>query len=469
MKSEEILESGKVFNKTKIVVWMLLGIFWIMSTYNFILQETMPALHAKVASYFLLFGDVSIACLGLWLMRDKYDIIFFSSFILITFVSARINGNSLIFWANGLRHYTAFLFVLPIIRYLLATKPRLKYFIAVFDKNLYAFLWLQVPCMIYQCILYGAYDNVGGSLGWMMSPVISTLIYIISFYFLIKKWDFNLNLTQNLKNNWILIFLLFPSYLNETKISFIFLALYFLLMIPMYKQFARMVIVVIPIIAVALTAVGYLYMSIVDTHGDDVFSREYIEYYLYGDDDAQEYIMEYFLEREEVDYDEGDIARGIKFLILPTLMDEDNSWLLGHGIGQFKGGTQLEQSKFAKHYDWLLQGTVMHGFQWLIETGIIGCIWIVCYYLYLFRIFTKRRKRELRIQWYVGIITILLIPYANNFLFIPFSIIYTYIVFLSAHWRRMPNVQFQYPIEYSLMKYEKENKANDTSIKEITQ
>jgi hypothetical protein len=302
-----------------------------------------------------------------------------------------------------------------------------------------------------------------------MSPVISTLIYIISFYFLIKKWDFNLNLTQNLKNNWILIFLLFPSYLNETKISFIFLALYFLLMIPMYKQFARMVIVVIPIIAVALTAVGYLYMSIVDTHGDDVFSREYIEYYLYGDDDAQEYIMEYFLEREEVDYDEGDIARGIKFLILPTLMDEDDSWLLGHGIGQFKGGTQLEQSKFAKHYDWLLQGTVMHGFQWLIETGIIGCIWIVCYYLYLFRIFTKRRKRELRIQWYVGIITILLIPYANNFLFIPFSIIYTYIVFLSAHWRRMPDVQFQYPIEYSLMKEEKENKANDTSIKEITQ
>jgi hypothetical protein len=30
-------------------------------------------------------------------------------------------------------------------------------------------------------------------------------------------------------------------------------------------------------------------------------------------------------------------------------------------------------------------------------------------------------------------------------------------------------VQFQYPIEYSLMKEEKENKANDTSIKEITQ
>lgn len=444
MTSQASIANDKVYNKTKIVVWILLTIFWVMSTYCFILQETMPKLYTKIGPLFLLLGEVSTACLGIWLMRNKYDILFFASFIVITLISTRINGNGLIFWANGLRHYIIFLFVLPIFRYLTATKPRLTYFIEKFDKTLYIFLWLQVPCMIYQCILYGAYDNVGGSLGWMMSPVISTLIYMISFYFMIKKWDFSISLAANLKKNWILLFLLFPSYLNETKISFLFLALYLLLVIPMYKQFARMIVVVIPIIVFALATVGYLYMSVVDTNGADIFSREYLEYYIYGDEDAQDYILEYFLENDDVDYDQGDIARGIKFLTVPTLMDEDNSWLFGHGIGQFKGGTQVRQSKFAKQYDWLFLGTVMAGFQWLIETGIIGCTWIVCYFIYLFRMFTKRRERELRIQWYIGLITLLLIPYACNFVFVPFALIYVYIVYLSSRWKLVPGVNHQH-------------------------
>ncbi len=426
----------KTYNQTKFFTWLFLGVIWVLGTYLFPIQETMPSLQSSLAPTFRLIGDAIIVMMGIAVMRNKFDILFLAGFVVITLISNNLNGDGIMVWANGMRHYIPFLFIIPIIRFLTATKPRAEYFITSMDKTLYAFLWVQVPCTIYQCILYGAFDNVGGSYGWMMSPVVSTTLYITSFYLIIRNWDYGISIRNNIKENWKLILLLLPSYLNETKISFIYLALFFLLLIPMYKQFVRLIIVAIPLIMAALFFVGFLYLSLVNTHGEDIFSKEYMEYYMYGDEDAQEYILEYFLQDDNIDPTQGDIARGIKFMAVPTIMDDKpHAWLFGYGIGQFKGGSMTDLTPFAKQYEWLITGTVMAGFQWILELGIIGTAWIVCYLLFVFQIFKKRAKREMRIQWYMGIVTILLIPYQNIFVILPFSMIYMYIIFMSSHWK----------------------------------
>jgi hypothetical protein len=425
----------KEVSKTKIVIWIFLGIFWLLGAYPFVTQEISSGIYNATWSYVSLLGETALMFLGFWLIRNKTDIFFLVSFVIIAFISNRINGDGYVVLLNGSRQYFSFLFVIPILRYLTATPDRTVYFIKTFEKHLYAFLCLQFPCMVIQCILYGAYDQVGGSLGWMMSGVISTTIYITSFYFMMRRWDSDASIGANIKKNWILIFLLIPSYLNETKVSFVFLLLYFIFIIPMYKRFFRMIVVVAPIMLAALGLVALVY-SVVTKTGTEVFSKEYIELYTVGDDAAQDMVLDYYIASQGVDDVEGDdFARGLKFIATPVIMDDKpHAWLWGYGVGQFKGGTQTKMTSFAKKYHWLLQGTVMSGMMWLMELGILGCIWILLYFTYIFRLLQRVKKRELRLQWFMGFIFVIIVLYANNFTCVPFSIIYIFIAYTSSRW-----------------------------------
>lgn len=425
----------KEISKTKVVTWIFLSIFWLLGSYPFITQEISAGIYYATWSYVSLLGETALLLLGLWMLRNKADIFFVATFAILIVVSNKINSDGLTVLLNGSRQYFSFLFVVPILRYLMATPDRAVYFIKTFEKHLYAFLCLQAPCMVIQCALYGAHDQVGGSLGWMMSGVISTSIYIISFYFIMRRWNNDESIIKNVCKNWVLIALLIPSYLNETKVSFIFLLLYFVFIIPMYKRFIRMIIVTAPIMIITLGLVAYIY-SVATKTGTEVFSKEYIEFYTVGDEAAQDMVMDYYLDSQGINDVEGDdFARGLKFMATPVVMDDrPNAWLVGYGVGQFKGGTQTKQTAFAKKYHWLLQGTVMSGMMWLMEIGILGCAWILIYFTYLFRLAKRVKKRELRLQWFTGLIFFIIVLYANNFTCVPFSIIFIYVAYVSSRW-----------------------------------
>lgn len=430
-----------VVSKSKLVSGILLSVFWIIGTFAFVGQEFALSAYESLSPIIFALGDFVLILLGLWIIRNRTDIIILTSFITIAFVSTCIfNEMSLLQFLNGMRIYIGFIFVIPVIRYLFEEESRRRAFIKRMDKSLYIFLWLQVPTMIFQCYLYGAFDKVGGTLGWMNSGVITTLIYMISFYLMLKRWDKEKSYLQNLKKNWILIFLLFPSYLNETKIAFVFLAMYFFFLIPMDRKFVKRMLFVIPLMIVMLFGAAYLYVNLVDTNGQNIFSKEYIEIYMNGDDELVE-LVEYIVDNDVTEVEEGDYARGLKFAVLPLILKRSpHATAIGYGTGLYKGGKYFEKTEFSKHYNWLLQGTIMQAFLWLVELGWIGFIWYVVFWLIYFRFF-RRCHRNAQLQFYLFLTVVLISLYSCNFCLVPFYIIFMYMMFLSSRWNYIDNAE----------------------------
>lgn len=410
-------------------------VLWILAVFPFVLQEISSDIYEKVETPIRLACDAILFLLGVWTLKNRLDIALFASLIIISLLGSFCNGIAIVQWANGLRIYLPLVMLLPIVRYMLATRQRAIYFIRTVDKSLFIFLVIQVPCMIYQCVLYGAYDNVGGSLGWMMSGTISSLIYTISFYLMIRKWDNKISYLENIKKNWVLIFLLFPSFLNETKISFIFLACYFIFLLPFDHNFIKKFLVVLPVIVVAMIGAGWFYLKMVMPE-ENIFTAEYLETYLQGDEDLQNLVIENYMGQDAPDVNETDFGRGLKMAVLPDIFNsQPTSWIYGFGSGQFKGGHEIEVPKFAKQYEWLLQGTWIGITMFAIEMGVLGVLWLIAYTIILFRFYKGVAHREKRIQTYVMIIMILNLFYGPNFILIVYSFVLTYIAFIGSRWK----------------------------------
>lgn len=423
-----------VISKSKLISNLLFTAFWIAGLFSFITQEFAISVYEKLSSPVFAGVDFILIILGVWSLRSRTDLIVTSSLLIISFISTCIfNDMSILQYLNGLRVYIAFIFIIPIIRYFFEDKERRKAFIKKIDKHLYIFLWLQVPSMILQCFLYGAYDKVGGTLGWLNSGAITTMIYFTSFYLMLKRWDKTKSYFQNIKANWILVFLLFPSYLNETKIAFVFLAMYFFFLIPMDRKFIKRLTIVLPIMVVALAGAGYLYITLVDTGGDDIFSAEYIDIYLNGDDELVE-LVEYIVENDVTDVQEKDYARGLKFAVLPLILERSpHATNIGYGIGLYKGGKIFEKTEFSKHYNWLLQGTIMQAFLWMVELGWSGLIWYIMFWFVYFRFFSKCH-RNAQLQFYLLLTVILISLYNPVFCLVPVYIVFMYLLYISSRW-----------------------------------
>ncbi len=422
-----------LINKSKLYTRMLLFAFWLIGGLPFFGQELAPAAYESLSSKLLLVADAIIIFLGLKLIRHRHDLIILISFIVIAIISTCFfNGESILQFVNGVRQYISFLFLIPIVRYFIGNEQRREMFVNIVDKNLYIFLWLQMPCAIVQCALYGAFDQVGGSLGWMMSGEMSTLVYLISLYFMRKRWDNNIGYMANIRKNAVLILLLLPSFLNETKVSFIYLLLYFFFVLPMDKKIVLRVMVLAPCVAIILGVMGTFY-SMMAGGKSGVFTKEYLENYMYGDADGRDYV-EFVLENGSavIEEDQGDIARLIKLSAVPVIMEEESyAPMWGFGVGQFKGGTVLEPTKFAKEYSWLFQGTKMMIYLVALELGILGLIWYVMFWVLQAR-GDKTRQKDVPMLIYLMILVVVIGIYNVAFCNLAFGIIFMYILYNSV-------------------------------------
>lgn len=424
--------------KYKLVARILIGVFWFMATYAFPLQEIILSVYEKVLPFVLLASDGILLLLGLWTLRSRCDILLLLSLVIISYASSRLNGIGMMTYLNGMRLYLPMVMLLPILRYMLSTRERADYFIALFDRSLYYFLLLQLPVMVIQCIRWGAYDNVGGTLGWMFSGVISTLIYVISFYLMVRRWDYGLSYLGNMRRSWMLLVLLLPSMLNETKISFVYMVFYFLFLVPMDRRFLKRLLLLSPLIMIFIAGAAYIYVNLLSDDNEatahtDIMSVQYIADYMIGDDDIQALVLDGYLNDVMPEVNEGDFARGLKFMGLPIILsDTPHAWTVGFGPGQFKGGTIMEETEFVKSYGWFIRGTEIIVLMLLIEMGIAGIVWYMVFISILFRWFHKVRGREKRLVWFMGIMTLTISFYMNaNTLFV-FMMPFMYIIMMSS-------------------------------------
>lgn len=424
-----------LLSRERIMVTLFMVLFWVLGTYAFITQTVSYSLFLKVTSPLVAVCELAFAVLGLMVLRSRLDIGLIGSFMVLSWVSSCVfNGLPLLTWFNGTRLYYGLLFMPPVLRYLLRTRERSNYFIGVMDRALYIFLWIQVPCLVYQYVALGGWDHGGGSLGDLNSGPISFLIYTISFYLMLKRWDSDAGYFPNLRRNWDLLFLLFPTMLNETKVSLILVAMYFFFLIPHDDKFAKRMMWAVPLICVMLTGAGALYLSLNTEKGDDVFDVEHMEDYLIGDDNTAE-MIEYYMENTDQYESDEDFARGAKFAVLPAIInDEPWSTYIGFGLGNFKGGKSIKKTRFAREHTWLVGGTQMQLMIILIDMGIAGVIWFLVYIWTIFRWGRGYPHRNTQIEWFLLLCTFMVLLYGSIFTLLCYDMIFIYLVYLSSRW-----------------------------------
>lgn len=426
--------------KSTLYIYLFLALFWIAGATSFMLQE---ASHDRCMSQTLMINNLAqlaIAMLGCVTLRKFSDVVIIVGLLLYAyFTSCVLNGEGFLVYLNGMRRYFGYVFVVPIFRYMYADRERWVRFVHLFEKTLYAFLIIQFPCISYQAAVWGIGDNGGGSLGWFSSGIISQLIYLISFYFMVRRWDKSKGYFDNLKDNWVLLLLLFPSMLNETKISFIFLLCYFVFLLPADRFLMRRLLIILPLCAMLLCGGAWFYLNTVNTK-ENVFSWEYMDEYVLGRNSTIDFVFD-LLDRD-VDSEEvmeSDYARGIKYLLMSKLLEqEDHATLWGYGVGQFKGGNGIDKTDFAKHYEWILRGTETEVFDTLIELGYIGMGLYLLFWLLQFRVFARHRERSSKMQWWLTVHLILMVAYHTAFASLPFALIFQFMVYVSSRWSELP-------------------------------
>lgn len=444
--------------KYQIVCNTLFVMFWVLAVYNFLTQEItggeVPAVELSVR----LLAQGVFAVLGLWTLRSRTDILVIVAFCLLSLVSTCIvNKHDLLTWIDGIRLYVGFLFVVPVIRYLLSDRQFRGYFVARMDRNIYRFLWLQVPCMIIQSMRYVNFDLVGGSLGYMMSGVISNLIYLCSFYLMLRRWDNTKNYISNICSNWILIFLLFPSFLNETKISLVFLLMYFFFLIPMDRKFIMRMTWLAPVIIGVFGVAVYGYMSVTGNK-DQVSDAATASKYLVGDEAALN-MVENIMEHGDQDVVDKDFARGLKIAITPAILNRNPpSWYVGYGIGQYKVGDSAKNVPFAKQYQWLLRGTMIQGHVVWLELGLIGVGLYLFYFMFIMRIGRKTAGRNKQLQWFIMLNVLIFTVYNPPYLVLPYVVLFSFCMLVSTQWSSLPaykksKLMGSRPIRWSLRKH----------------
>lgn len=426
--------------KGKLAIYWLIFTFWMLGFYPFLVQLGSFQMFEIIDGRLMLFFEGIYIVVGLILLSDRRDKIVVFSFMIMSLISTVIvNARPVTDWIAGLRFYCPMLFLLPVIRYATATVARREFFIELMDRSLYIFLWAQAPCMIFQYYYYGGWDYGGGSLGFYQSGVVSELIYTVSFYLLLRRWQPEHGYFWNLLRNWLLVFLLFPTFLNETKASFIFLVLYFLFLTPINRKFLKSMLIVVPMIAVAIFVFNYFYMNLYGKNsdtGEEVLTEEYFNFYVIGDDSSLD-LMEMAYENSDVDEDQ-DFQRGLKWAALPWLMDDkDDSpgiWFWGNGTGILKGHSDENPSEMGAEYKWLFQGTQMTLEMLILECGIWGVIWFIFTMTTLFRSGNRHTGRQRQLTCYlIGLLAAVLF-YNTSMNIIFFCLIFYYLAFLCAHW-----------------------------------
>lgn len=416
-----------MIEKYKLFTVSFFGAMWVMLCFGFVAEELIPPLES-LRSFVFLLCEVVFLGLGLFTLRSKRDITVFVSFVVLAVVSSKLNNLSPVYVINGTRDFFGLLFAIPIIRFVLKSKHR-DQFIESFDKQLFVFLFIQAFCLVWQFVRYGANDHGGGSMGNGFSGIVSTLIYIISFYLLSKRWNFD-NYWVGIRDNKIYFILLLPTFLNETKISFIFLMAYFILLLKVEWKTVFKVLVSIPLIIVGMVGAGLAYLTITQQSFENVFSQSAMDDYMIGEDPEE--LIDLAVAIQDEIYDEEDIGlidipRFSKLLLVPeALPDSEGGVLLGAGVGQFKGGSVLQLTEYAERWNWLLSGSIPFVFFILMQLGLIGVAWM---FFVLITALLPRSSTLMgkNIKLFLWIIILLIMFYNDSLRYFPLCFILFYI------------------------------------------
>lgn len=340
-------------------------------------------LHFNINDSFVRFGmDVLLVFTAILSFRGRNNsklLAIGALFLIISLLSLLVNIKSLDItsFMNGMRDFIPYFFF-PVLYINLFRLAQVESLIKKFDKFLYIFLASQIPVTLMQFMKYGAGDSVGGTLGVGSSGNLTILVYSCTYFLMIKDFDQKRYFRSFMKKSYLLIFWI-PSFLNETKISFLMMILFFLFLAPV-KANAIFKYVMIMFLIIPVTYLFDHFYAQTTGHSffDEILTEDYVDRYLVGDRDTNE------------DFDIPRLAK----INMAFQIQKDSQFWFGNGPGQFKGGTTLSLTPFALRYQWLLKGSIPMLFLIFVQVGMFGLIIFIIFWLTLLRISWKNRLVE---------------------------------------------------------------------------
>lgn len=285
-------------------------------------------------------------------------------FVFSTLVTFLINQHEIGFLShlNGLRPYLMVFCIMIFIHDILESEYWL-YFHHLMVKFIIAVLSIHTLTSLYEFIRFGANDTVGGGMGTGGSGVLTLLVYCAVLFLIINKAVLEKKDTIDLSGSWFYLFFLLPSFINETKITFLLLPIMIILLIRLtFKNLLSSIYVII-----ALALVFFIYVSLYSTiaTGDEASVSNPLEVFTNKD-----FLRHYLMRQESIDYN---VPRFTKIAIGFEVLSRDlASFLFGRGLGLFKGYDLIGVSGFVRNYQWLLLGTNFYLFTTFFETGLLG-------------------------------------------------------------------------------------------------
>jgi hypothetical protein len=380
-----------------------------------------------ITTYTILIIDIIIIFLTLSMIKlNSRYLIFILIFVIISSISFGISKNlSLLNHINGIRETLVFICYFIIMEVIYKS----QYFEKINKKfTLFAqtFLAIQIPISVIQFIKYGVGDAVGGTYELGGSGLLTLTIFLLIYYLIenkIKSENDRLKVIPQ-----FLIYLL-PITLNETKISFLLIIIFFFSFTNLKKIRLSLFIGVLAI--ASLIGFSSIYSSNdgikYENPLEQIFSSDYLEYYLFSD--VNENII--------------DVPRITKLQLGLEKLRKDGDLLLGKDYSAFMTNNGNNSSKFQKNYNWLLFGSIPYSFYLLITGGF--AIFFLINLLILFAILgeNKRVRNINSLPLLIFLISIfIIILFYNDSLRSPiFSLIFVYILFFSKRLRRHVNSQ----------------------------
>lgn len=418
-----------MIEKYKLYTGILFTVLWISLCWGFVQDEFVSSLE-RIRPFVFLLLDLAIIALGLFALRDRRDLLLFAFFVIIVAVSALLNHEGIATVMNGCRDFIGLVLAAPVIRLLLTSKYSER-FIVSFDRQLYIFLYVQAVCVTWQFIRYGAGDAGGGSMGEGASGTISVLIYFVSFYLMCRRWDLTQSYGTNIRKNVGLVLLLYPTFLNETKISLVLVVFYFIMLLRINRQYLLKLAAFSPLMILIGVVAVWGYTSIIQHDAEEVFSEENMYEYFVGNDveelvEIAQKVQDYDIETDNLWA--MDIPRMTKMAMAPVALSETGGGIwLGAGVGQFKGATVLSKTRFASEYAWLLQGSRPLLFFVFVQLGVFGLIWIWTNFICIVQT-DSRCWFKWNIRLYMYLLIIISMFYNDSFRLFQYCFILFYIL-----------------------------------------
>jgi hypothetical protein len=302
---------------------------------------------------------IAMALSAVWPRRSFYGVRYLIAFLLVSTLTFIYNLDRFGFpeHLNGIRE-SLFFFASLVVVYDLYESPHRLMFIRVFSRFLIVLAIAQIPVAFLQFLKYGAGDLVGGTYGTAGgSGYLSQLLFLVTFYFVVRYAS--LGDGTHFSATRMLLFLpaLIPCAINETKISFLLLAVFLILMISSPRKIYRAVPLLI-LGAAMLFLLNYYYTeTVADAQG--IFDQDYIEKYLLTNPTERG----------------GDLPRFQRVIIMFRMMGDDvGSILLGMGYGVLGGGNIMNVSRLGRTLYYLVTGSRILLFRVWIQGGALAVI-----------------------------------------------------------------------------------------------